>query len=217
MLMRVPLWPLSSRFRWKLASGSPGRVPTSAAKAPSAAGSPASSLAKACEIASSEASSSRLRGQRLEGAQRLGPAPAAARSPTGRPRKSGNLLRSVLADADARAELLVRRFQPRGDVDRVAIGRVVEEAAAAEIADDRRPGVARRCGWRRARRPCRASASRNASREGVERRARRRPRAPRDRAGRPARRTAHAAHRRRSWPPCRHARRRCRSCRRDIR
>ena len=47
MAMRVPVAPFSSRLRWKLASWSSGRLPTCAAKAASAPGSPASSFAKA--------------------------------------------------------------------------------------------------------------------------------------------------------------------------
>src|SRR5215218_8920470 len=49
--------------------------------------------------------------------------------------------RNVAADADRRAELLVHRLETSSDVDGVAVGRVLEEAAAAEIADDRRSGV----------------------------------------------------------------------------
>jgi hypothetical protein len=45
------------------------------------------------------------------------------------------------ADASAGPELLVGNFQPRGDVDGVAIGGVVEEAAAAEITNDRRASM----------------------------------------------------------------------------
>jgi hypothetical protein len=45
------------------------------------------------------------------------------------------------AEADARAEFFVRGLEPRGDVDGIAIGRVVEEPRPAEIADDRRTGV----------------------------------------------------------------------------
>jgi hypothetical protein len=48
MLIRLPVAPFNSRFRWKLASGSSGRLPTSAAKAARAAGSPASNLWNAC-------------------------------------------------------------------------------------------------------------------------------------------------------------------------
>ena len=48
---------------------------------------------------------------------------------------------NIAADTDGRAELLVRRLQTSSDVDGVAISRVLEEAAAAEIADDRRSGV----------------------------------------------------------------------------
>src|ERR1700676_1077503 len=45
------------------------------------------------------------------------------------------------ADANARAEKLVGGLEPRRDVDGVAIGSVIEEAVAAEIADQRRAGV----------------------------------------------------------------------------
>src|ERR1700691_4382225 len=40
------------------------------------------------------------------------------------------------ADADARTELLVGCFEPRGRVDCVAVGCVVEQPPATEIADD---------------------------------------------------------------------------------
>ncbi len=46
-LIRVPLAPLSSRLRWKLASWSSGHLPICAAKAVSAFASPASNLPKA--------------------------------------------------------------------------------------------------------------------------------------------------------------------------
>src|SRR4051812_34593055 len=49
--------------------------------------------------------------------------------------------RNVAADADRRAELLVHRFETSSDVDGVAVSRVLEEAAAAEIAHDRRSGM----------------------------------------------------------------------------
>src|SRR5580692_6314227 len=45
------------------------------------------------------------------------------------------------ADAYAGAELLVCSFQTRRDIDRIAIGGVVEEATASEITDDRWAGV----------------------------------------------------------------------------
>src|SRR5262245_37724429 len=47
----------------------------------------------------------------------------------------------AFADADPCAELLVRLLQSSSRVDGVAIGRVVEEMGAAEIADDGWPGV----------------------------------------------------------------------------
>ena len=75
--------------------------------------------------------------KRLEGTQRLGPAPQhqiADRSAA----EVLDLRREGCADANAGAELLVGGFQPRRDVDGVAIGGVVEEAAAAEIADNGR-------------------------------------------------------------------------------
>src|SRR4051812_1746042 len=52
--------------------------------------------------------------------------------------KSLDLPGNTGADANPRAELLVGRLQPGGDVDRVAIGGVVEEPPAAEITHDRR-------------------------------------------------------------------------------
>src|SRR5215470_17189838 len=45
------------------------------------------------------------------------------------------------ADADAGTELLVCRFKTRGNVDRIAIGGVVEKPTAAEISDNRRSRV----------------------------------------------------------------------------
>ena len=45
------------------------------------------------------------------------------------------------AHADAGAELLVGGFEPRRNIDGIAIGGVVEEAAAAEISDNRRAGM----------------------------------------------------------------------------
>ena len=78
--------------------------------------------------------------QRLESAQRLGL--AAQHQIADRPAaESLDLAGERRADADAGAELLVGGFQPRRDIDGVAIGGVIEEAAAAEIADDRRPGM----------------------------------------------------------------------------
>jgi hypothetical protein len=50
-----------------------------------------------------------------------------------------HLRRQCCTDTYAGAELLVGSFQPRRNVYGIAVGRVVEEAAAAEIADDRRP------------------------------------------------------------------------------
>ena len=47
MLIRGPVAPFSNRFKWKLASWSSARLPTSAANEVTALGSPASSLAKA--------------------------------------------------------------------------------------------------------------------------------------------------------------------------
>ena len=47
MAIRVPLAPFNSRFRWKLASGSSAYLPTCAARAAIAPGSPVSSLAYA--------------------------------------------------------------------------------------------------------------------------------------------------------------------------
>ncbi len=39
------------------------------------------------------------------------------------------------------AKIFVGSLQPRRDVDRIAIGRVVEESSTAEIAHNRRPGM----------------------------------------------------------------------------
>ena len=87
--------------------------------------------------------------QRLEGAQGFRPAPQ--QQVAYRPAVEVlHFCREDRADANAGAELLVGGFQSRGDVDGVAIGRVVEEAAAAEIADDRRSGMnADACGAQR--------------------------------------------------------------------
>ena len=69
-----------------------------------------------------------LRAQRLERAQRLAP-PAKHEIADRAAEEVVRPLRRRGADADARAELLVDRLQPRRGVDRVAIGRVVEQAA----------------------------------------------------------------------------------------
>src|SRR5689334_16987787 len=53
----------------------------------------------------------------------------------------GNPLHYAVADTKSGAKLLVRRLQPRGDVDSVAVCRVVKELPAAEIAHQRRPGM----------------------------------------------------------------------------
>ncbi len=75
--------------------------------------------------------------ERLVSAQRF--APAAQPEIADRAAiKSFRLLGGDRADADARAELLVDRFEPRRGVDRVAVSRVVKKPPAAEIADDRR-------------------------------------------------------------------------------
>jgi hypothetical protein len=66
--------------------------------------------------------------------------PRRTRSPIGRPEFQRPACDSV-ADADPRAQGLVRGFQPGGDVDRVAVGRVIEEAITAEIADQRGAGM----------------------------------------------------------------------------
>ena len=55
--------------------------------------------------------------------------------------KSADFAGERRADADAGAKLLVGAFEPRRDIDGVAIGGVVEKMAAAEGADDRRPGM----------------------------------------------------------------------------
>src|SRR5437763_5756238 len=53
----------------------------------------------------------------------------------------GNFRHDRLTGADTRSELFVRRLEPRRDIDGVAIGGVIEEAAAAEIPDNRRAGM----------------------------------------------------------------------------
>ena len=45
------------------------------------------------------------------------------------------------AHTNASAELLVGGFQPRRDIDGIPVRCVIEESAAAEIADDRRSGM----------------------------------------------------------------------------
>src|SRR3984957_3038316 len=81
----------------------------------------------------------RLR-QRLVSAQRL--AAPAQQEIADRP--AAKLLCAVSdrgADANARTEKLVGGLKPRRGVDGVAIRRIVEEATAAEIADQRRAGM----------------------------------------------------------------------------
>src|SRR3984885_16310490 len=81
----------------------------------------------------------RLR-QRLVSPQRL--AAPAQQEIADRP--AAKLLRAVSnrgADANARTEKLVGGLKPRRGVDGVAIRRIVEEATAAEIADQRRAGM----------------------------------------------------------------------------
>ena len=81
-----------------------------------------------------------LNAQRLECAQRLSLAPE--NEITHRPAAElSRLGRERSADAYAGAELLVGSFQTRRDIDGIAISRIVEEAATAEITDDSRPGV----------------------------------------------------------------------------
>src|SRR5674476_527040 len=81
-----------------------------------------------------------FRRQRFEGAQGLRPAPQ-QKVPHRTAPEVRYLCREDCADANAGAELFVGGFQPRRDIDGVAIGCVVEEAAATEIADDRRSGM----------------------------------------------------------------------------
>src|SRR5579871_2039142 len=78
--------------------------------------------------------------QRLEGAGRLAAAPQheVPDRPAEEPLRA---LCSYAADADARAQLFVDRLEPGSGVDRVAVGGVVEQPAAAKIAHDRRTGV----------------------------------------------------------------------------
>ena len=78
-----------------------------------------------------------FRPQRLEGTKGFRSAPQQKVSHRTAPEVL-YLCREDCADANAGAELLVGCFQPRRNVDGVAIGCVVEEAAAPEIADDRR-------------------------------------------------------------------------------
>ena len=81
-----------------------------------------------------------LRVLRLECTDRLG-APAQDKVPDRPSAKLPHPLAKGAAYADARPKLLVRRFQPRRDIHRISIGRVIEEPAAAKIPDDRGPGV----------------------------------------------------------------------------
>jgi hypothetical protein len=77
---------------------------------------------------------------RFEGAQRLGP--AAQHEVANRPTmKLLHFLGQGGADADAGAELLIGGLEPRGDVNGVAVSRLVEEPLAAEIGDQCRPGM----------------------------------------------------------------------------
>src|SRR5215207_5234099 len=73
--------------------------------------------------------------QQLERAQRLSFASQHEISDW-TPSKRGRALGDTRTGTKARSELLVGSFKPCGRVDRVPIGRVVEEAAPAEIADD---------------------------------------------------------------------------------
>src|SRR5688572_7695148 len=59
----------------------------------------------------------------------------------GPPFKITDSLGNTLANADARAELLVHRLEPGGRVDSIAVSGVIEKAAAAEVPDDCGPGV----------------------------------------------------------------------------
>ena len=80
------------------------------------------------------------RAKRLEGPQRLGLAAQhqiAHRSAA----KLRNFRYKVRADAHPRAELFVGGLKSRRDVNRIAIGRVIEKPAATEIAHNRRSGV----------------------------------------------------------------------------
>ncbi len=81
-----------------------------------------------------------LGAQRLESAQRFGL--AAQHQIADRPAAEAiDLAGQRRADANTGAELLIGGFQPRRDIDGVAIGGVIEETIAAEIADDRRSGM----------------------------------------------------------------------------
>src|SRR5947209_16038393 len=57
------------------------------------------------------------------------------------PLKTASAVGSRGADANAGAEMLVGGLKPRSRVDGVTVSGVVEETAAAKIADQRRPGV----------------------------------------------------------------------------
>ena len=50
-------------------------------------------------------------------------------------------LRRSRAHADAGAEILVGGLQPRRDIDRIAIGCVIEKPITSEVSDQRRPGM----------------------------------------------------------------------------
>src|SRR5215467_6776115 len=78
-----------------------------------------------------------FRPQRLEGANGFRAAPQ-QKVPHRTAPEVIHLCREDRADTNAGAESFVGRFQPRCDVDGIAIGRVVEEVAATEIADNRR-------------------------------------------------------------------------------
>src|ERR1700719_395933 len=90
-----------------------------------------------------------LTGKRLEGAQSLSSASQHQLAHRSAP-KVPHLRRQECADANTGAELLVGNLQPCCDVDGVAVGRVIEEPATTEVADDRGPGMnADPCGSKR--------------------------------------------------------------------
>ena len=64
------------------------------------------------------------------------------RSPTGRPRNSATLAARAALTQMRVPELFVGGFQPRGDVDCIAVSRVIEKMAATEIADNGRAVIA---------------------------------------------------------------------------
>ena len=67
--------------------------------------------------------------------------PRRTRSPIGRPRKLFTLSASVALTQTRVPSCLFGRLESRGHIDGVAISSVIEETTAAEISDNRRPGM----------------------------------------------------------------------------